>query len=158
MIHLLFALVSSVLQCGADPTGHKDSSAAFRSCLEQHPSGALFIPTGTYKIASTISLNRNQGLTGMGAKASVLKCLSPSSACLVIADTSGGGVSKATVELLNIAKGISVTRETDANGDYEITNVQPGEYAVTVSANGYETSKTDRFSVVVGARQRVDIQ
>jgi Carboxypeptidase regulatory-like domain/TonB-dependent Receptor Plug Domain/TonB dependent receptor len=74
-----------------------------------------------------------------------------------ISDPSGAAVGSATVQLLDLAKGISVTRPTDANGNYEFTNVAPGDYSVTVSANGFETALTDRFTVTVGARQRVSL-
>ncbi|MGB8031379.1 MAG: carboxypeptidase-like regulatory domain-containing protein [Terracidiphilus sp.] len=74
-----------------------------------------------------------------------------------IKDPSGASVPSATVDLLNIAKGIKVTRLTDANGDYEFTNVQPGEYTVTVAAAGFDKMQTDRFTVTVGARQRVEL-
>jgi hypothetical protein len=57
MISLLLAFLSfsqlqqpSVLQCDADPSGHKDSAPAFRSCLEQYPAGDLLVPPGTYLI------------------------------------------------------------------------------------------------------------
>jgi hypothetical protein len=72
-----------------------------------------------------------------------------------IKDPSGAAVPGATVELLNIAKGVTATRQTDSNGDYEFANVQPGDYSITVTAPGFEKSQTDRFTVTVGARQRV---
>ena len=70
-------------------------------------------------------------------------------------DPSGASIPSATVQLLNIAKGITATRQTDSNGDYEFTNVQPGDYSITVTAPGFEKAQTDRFTVTVGARQRV---
>ena len=72
-----------------------------------------------------------------------------------IKDPSGATVPSATVQLLNLAKGITATRQTDGNGDYEFTNVQPGDYSITVTAPGFEKAQTDRFTVTVGARQRV---
>ena len=72
-----------------------------------------------------------------------------------IKDPSGAAVPGATVELLNIAKGVTVTRQTDGNGDYEFPNVQPGDYSITVTAPGFQKAQTDRFTVTVGARQRV---
>jgi hypothetical protein len=74
-----------------------------------------------------------------------------------IKDASGSSVSGASVTLLNIAQGITVSRKTDSNGDYEFTNVQTGDYKVTVSASGFEKTETDRFTVTVGSRQRVDL-
>lgn len=72
-----------------------------------------------------------------------------------VKDPSGASIPTATVQLLNIAKGITVTRQTDGNGDYEFPNVQPGDYSITVTAPGFQKAQTDRFTVTVGARQRV---
>jgi hypothetical protein len=74
-----------------------------------------------------------------------------------VKDPSGAAIGSASVTLLSPAKGVQSIRQTDANGDYEFTNVQPGEYTVTVQASGFEKSDTDRFVVTVGARQRVDL-
>ena len=74
-----------------------------------------------------------------------------------ITDPSGASVPSATVQLLSIAKGITVTRQTDSSGNYEFTNVLPGDYSITVTATGFETAQTDRFIVTVGARQRVSL-
>ncbi|MBB5319401.1 TonB-dependent receptor [Tunturibacter empetritectus] len=74
-----------------------------------------------------------------------------------VKDPTGAVVPGATVVLTNPAKGIKVTRQADADGSYDFTNVQPGEYTVTVQATGFSSSITDRFTVNVGARQRVDI-
>ncbi|MGA2249885.1 carboxypeptidase regulatory-like domain-containing protein [Terracidiphilus sp.] len=74
-----------------------------------------------------------------------------------IKDPSGSPVSSASVELLNISKGVRVTRQTGASGDYEFINVQPGDYMVTATAAGFDKTQTDRFTVTVGARQRVEL-
>jgi hypothetical protein len=74
-----------------------------------------------------------------------------------VKDPSGAAVPSATVTLLSLAKGVSVTRQTDANGNYEFANVQAGEYSVSVTAPNFEKSNTDPFTVTVGARQRVDL-
>jgi len=74
-----------------------------------------------------------------------------------IKDPSGANVSAATVELLDVAKGVKVVRHTDTGGLYEFDSVQPGEYILTVTAPGFESSRTDAFRVNVGARQRVDL-
>ena len=74
-----------------------------------------------------------------------------------IKDPSGADVGSATVELLDVAKGVKVVRHTDSSGLYEFDSVQPGEYILTVVAPGFQSSKTDAFRVNVGARQRVDL-
>jgi hypothetical protein len=74
-----------------------------------------------------------------------------------IKDQSGSGIPSATVVLLSPAKGVSVERQTDGNGNYEFSNVQPGEYSISVTAPNFEKADTGRFTVTVGARQRVEL-
>jgi len=74
-----------------------------------------------------------------------------------IKDPNGASISGASVVLTDLARGIKVSRQADANGNYEFTNVQVGDYSLTVQADGFVTSVTDRFTVNVGARQRVDV-
>jgi hypothetical protein len=74
-----------------------------------------------------------------------------------IKDPTGAVISAATVELLNVAKGVKVVRQTDSSGGYEFDSVQPGDYTIAVTATGFQSSRTDVFRVNVGARQRVDL-
>jgi hypothetical protein len=74
-----------------------------------------------------------------------------------IKDPSAASVSSATVELKSVTKGVSVNRQTDASGNFEFSNVQPGEFTLTVSAPGFQTSTTRPFVVNIGARQRIDL-
>ncbi len=74
-----------------------------------------------------------------------------------IKDQSGSGIPSATVVLLSPEKGVSVERQTDGNGNYEFSNVQPGEYSISVTAANFEKADTGRFTVTVGARQRVEL-
>jgi hypothetical protein len=93
--------------------------------------------------------------------------LAPATRCLAqfdsaevlgtVKDPSGAVVPGATVLLTNPAKGVKVTLQAGADGSYDFINVQPGDYTVTVQAPGFSSSVTDRFTVEVGARQRVDI-
>ena len=80
----------SVTSCGADPTGVQDSTSAFKTCLAKQPIGDLLIPIGSYRITSPIIMNRNQGLVGLGPKASTLLCQNTTEACIVAADATGG--------------------------------------------------------------------
>jgi len=63
-----------------------------------------------------------------------------------IKDPSGATIVAATVELLNLAKGVKVVHQTDANGGYEFDSVQAGEYLLSVSAPGFQGSRTDAFN------------
>jgi hypothetical protein len=74
-----------------------------------------------------------------------------------IKDPSGASISGATVVLTDSARGIKMSRQTDSTGNYQFTNVQAGEYILNVQAAGFAASVTDRFTVNVGARQRVDV-
>ena len=74
-----------------------------------------------------------------------------------IKDPSGAIIPGATVELDSVAQGTKIERHTDTSGAYEFGSVQPGEYLLVVSAQGFEVSRTDVFKVNVGARQRVNL-
>jgi hypothetical protein len=74
-----------------------------------------------------------------------------------IKDRSGAGIPSASVTLRSPTKGVAVTRQTDASGNYEFTNVQPGDYSITVTAAGFESADTGRFTVTVDSRQRVAV-
>src|SRR5947209_8348077 len=80
----------AVTSCGADPSGHRDSTSAFKKCLSTLPAGDLFIPYGTYRITAPIFKTRDQNLIGMGSKASILRCEAANAPCIVAADTNGG--------------------------------------------------------------------
>src|SRR5438093_12749144 len=59
-------------------------------------------------------------------------------------DASGGGIPGATVTITNRATGQTHEAKTDAEGRYLIGNVQPGQYDVKITANGFRTqTKTD---------------
>ncbi len=74
-----------------------------------------------------------------------------------IKDPSGAALSGASVELLDIAKGVKVVRQTEADGSYAFEGIRPGDYSIEASASGFQGSKTDVFRVNAGARQRVDL-
>ena len=74
-----------------------------------------------------------------------------------IKDPSGASISGATVVLTDLARGIKVSHQTDSSGNYEFANVRAGEYTLNVQAPNFQASVTDRFTVNVGARQRVDV-
>lgn len=92
----------SVAQCGADPTGKADSTAAFAACLKATPNGDIFVPAGEYRISGTIVKSRNQNLIGAGSMASILQCQSTTAPCVVVGDTTGGGTDYADSRIQDI--------------------------------------------------------
>lgn len=74
-----------------------------------------------------------------------------------VRDNTGGVVAGATVTLTNVAMGVSVTRTTDAQGNYEFFTVRVGTYVVTAEKEGFAVAVADNVRIAVGARQRVDL-
>ena len=69
-----------------------------------------------------------------------------------ITDSQGAAVPNAKVSVRNTAT--SVTEETDSNaaGLYTVPNLIPGDYEVSVSATGFNTS-TAKLTLTVGQKQ-----
>ena len=74
-----------------------------------------------------------------------------------ITDPSGGVVPLAQIEIYNVATGVDRTVSTNAAGFYSAPNLQPGDYRVTVSANGFNSVLTTGISMTVGAQQTFDL-
>jgi hypothetical protein len=75
-----------------------------------------------------------------------------------VRDASGAVVPDAKVTLTNVATGVSQTRNTTAEGNYEFAAVRPGEYLVTGEKAGFSIALADNVQVQVAARMRVDLQ
>src|ERR1051326_7886704 len=75
-----------------------------------------------------------------------------------VRDMSGAVVPGATVTLTNAATGLSVTKTTDAGGNYEFFTVRPGIYLVTAEQTGFALALAENVQVQVAARMRVDLQ
>ncbi len=72
-------------------------------------------------------------------------------------DASGAAVTNSTVTLTNTATGISQTKTTDSEGKYEFPSVQIGNYQIVAEASGFDRTRTETFTVLTNARQRVDV-
>ncbi len=70
-------------------------------------------------------------------------------------DPTGAVVPNATVTLTNNGTGATRTATTGPNGQYTITNLQPGMYTVEVAAKGFNAFK-QTVQVTVGSRNTVD--
>src|SRR5439155_813436 len=55
-----------------------------------------------------------------------------------VTDQSGAGVPKAHVTLINKATSVQKEADTDESGHYTITDVQPGNYDLKVTAGGFK--------------------
>lgn len=62
---MISGAVANVLDYGADPTGTSDSTSAIQAAIDVN--GAVFLPTGTYKTASTLTLANKTQLYGEGS-------------------------------------------------------------------------------------------
>jgi hypothetical protein len=59
----------------------------------------------------------------------------------IISDSSGAIIAGATVSITNMATGATRVSTTSGSGEYRVSQLQPGRYTVSVSANGFEKSK-----------------
>jgi len=71
-------------------------------------------------------------------------------------DGTGSVVSGATVSVQNGGTGIVHITTTNSNGDYVVLQLSPATYTVTVSQNGFETSKFTGIILNVDQEARVD--
>lgn len=74
-----------------------------------------------------------------------------------VRDSGGAVAAKATVQLKNLATGITLSTVTDDNGDYQFVNVKIGAYNVSAALQGFATVVAENIAVAVNARQRVDL-
>jgi hypothetical protein len=73
----------------------------------------------------------------------------------VVAGT-GSTIPNAKVSVKNSAGEVATETQTDAGGHYSVANLAPGDYDVTVSADGYGTGTT-KVTIAAGAGQTADI-
>ncbi|HEV2417362.1 MAG TPA: TonB-dependent receptor [Terriglobia bacterium] len=74
-----------------------------------------------------------------------------------VKDASGAIVPEATVVITNTDEGTARTVTSDASGNYELVDVKPGHYSVSVTKTGFQRS--DVTGLVLSARQtlRADV-
>jgi type 1 fimbria pilin len=73
-----------------------------------------------------------------------------------VKDPTGSVVPKAKITVKNVATGQSTETETDSAGHYTVPNLPPGDYELSISAEGYSTN-TKKVTVALGAGNTGDV-
>ena len=73
-----------------------------------------------------------------------------------ITDAQGGVLANAKVNAKNAATGIISETTTNSTGNYNLVNLKPAEYEVSVSATGFNTSTT-KVTLTVGSQQELSL-
>ncbi len=74
-----------------------------------------------------------------------------------VKDSSGSQIASANVTLENIQTGVKQTTTTDQSGNYQFLNLRIGTFKVSAGLQGFKTATSESFTLVVNARQRVDL-
>ena len=72
-------------------------------------------------------------------------------------DQTGAGIPNASITIANGAKGISRTTASDAQGNFQILQLPPGDYAVTATAAGFSTYLSKNVSLTTGEQAELPI-
>lgn len=75
----------------------------------------------------------------------------------VVRDPTGAAVVNAAVRARNIATNFTRAAITNDEGFYQITNLPPGDYEVTVEADGFSRGRIPSVTLTVGQRADLDI-
>src|SRR5512133_1583265 len=73
-----------------------------------------------------------------------------------VTDSSGAVVGGANVVSKEISTGVSRTTTTNTSGNYVFSNLPPGNYEVSVEAQGFKKSTRGQTAVEVNSTVRVD--
>ena len=74
-----------------------------------------------------------------------------------VSDTTGATVQGATVTLKNDGTDATEVTTTGDSGTYSFLNLNPGSYTLTVSQQGFQSSRRSQVDVQIGGLTRVDV-
>jgi hypothetical protein len=75
-----------------------------------------------------------------------------------VSDQNGAAVSGATVKITNRDTGVTRDTVSQADGTYRLDAVDPGVYAVEITAGGFSTAKVDNITVTAAQTADVPVQ
>lgn len=75
-----------------------------------------------------------------------------------VTDASGAVISGAKVTVRNVNTGLERSTLTSADGSYSVPELPIGNYTVTVTQSGFQTSVTSSVVVDVATERRIDVQ
>ncbi len=75
-----------------------------------------------------------------------------------IQDATGSAVAKAQITVLSKDRGFTRTTESNGEGYYVVSQLDPGNYTVTVQAAGFQTISRENISLAVGHSVNVNFQ
>src|SRR5215475_3948954 len=75
-----------------------------------------------------------------------------------VVDNNGAAVTNAAVTITNTATNVSSSSTTNGDGDYTALYLIPGNYSVTVEADGFKKTKRQNIEIRVGDRLQIDMQ
>ena len=67
-----------------------------------------------------------------------------------VTDSTGATVPNASINIENLGTHVSRTLQTNENGDYVATSIDPGVYSMTVEAPGFTKVVRERVQIEVG--------
>jgi len=74
-----------------------------------------------------------------------------------VSDQTGGAIANATVNVIDVQRGVTRNLTTDSAGEYSASSLTPGTYTVHAEAKGFNTVERKDILLEVGKDVRVDL-